>query len=123
TTTARFRNGSFVSGGTTTGRTNTNTCQVIDNPSVLRNCDRPNPYQTQLKLSGAYPLPWDFQLSGTFQNLPGNSISANYAFVNNQITWLANTGRTSLTGATNVSINLLDPNSMFEKRLNQLDLR
>jgi hypothetical protein len=123
TTTARFKNGAFLSGGTTTGRTNTNTCQVIDNPSVLRNCDRPNPFQTQLKLSGAYPLPWDFQFSGTFQNLPGNAISANYAFTNSQINWLANTGRTSLTGTTNVSINLLDPNTLFEKRLNQLDLR
>ena len=123
TTTARFRNGSFLSGGTTTGRTNTNTCQVIDNPSTLRNCDRPNPFQTQLKVSGAYPLPWDFQLSGTYQNLPGNSISANYAFANNQITWLPGSGRTSLTGSTTTTINLLEPNSMFEKRLNQLDVR
>jgi len=122
TVSARFRNGSFVQGGTNTGRSNQNTCRVIDSPATLRNCDFKNPFLTQIKLSGAYPLPWDFQLSGTFQNLPGNSVSANYAYTSAQIK--ESLGRDLSAGANQtVSVNLLDPNTLFEKRLNQLDMR
>jgi hypothetical protein len=110
----------FISGGTSTGRTNTNTCQVIDSPGVLRNCDLGNPFLTQIKLSGSYPLPWDFQLSGTFQNLPGNPYSANVTYGNADV--FPTLGR-NLTGTTTVSVNVLNPNQQYEKRLNQLDLR
>jgi hypothetical protein len=121
---ARFKNGAFISGGTNTGRTQTNTCQVIDSPGVLRNCDRPVPFLTQLKITGSTPLPWNFLLSATYQNLPGNAISANYAYTNSQLTWTNNTGRTALSGgASTVNVGILDPNLLFEKRLNQLDVR
>ena len=122
---ARFSNGAFVGGGTNTGRTNINSCQVVDSPGVLRNCAFENPFQTQLKLAGAYPLPWDLQFSATFQNLPGIAVSANYVFQNSEIIGLVDrTGAPrGLTGATNVTVNVLNPNTVFEPRLNQLDLR
>jgi hypothetical protein len=123
TVSARFRNGAFIQGGSNTGRTNSFTCFVIDSPQSLRNCDNPNPFLTQIKLAGAYPLPWyDLQLSGVFQSIPGASISANYTFTSAQVKQTL--GRDLAAGVNgNVSHNLIDPNTLFEPRLNQVDLR
>ncbi len=122
TFTARLRNGAFLSGGTNTGRTYTNSCQVIDNPNVLRDCDYKVPFITQFKMSGAYPLPWGLQFSGVYQQLPGIAFSANYSFTNDQIK--PSLLRDLSAGATStVSINLLKQNEYREKRLKQLDLR
>ena len=42
-----------------------------DNPNALRFCDAIPPFRTTVKLSAAYQLPYDFQLSGTFLAIPG----------------------------------------------------
>jgi hypothetical protein len=49
-----------------------------DNPNGLRFCDATPDFRTTFKVSGAYQLPWEFQLSGTFMAIPGPSVSANY---------------------------------------------
>ena len=75
---------------------------------------------------GTYPLPWDFQISGTFNSLPGvsmlngNNITANIVLTNAQIA--ASLGRTLASGST-ATIALIQPFTQFEDRLNQLDLR
>src|SRR2546430_5049994 len=68
---ARFRNGAILSGGLDTGRTVADRCFVVDSPQELRFCHVVAPFgsQTQLKLLGAYPLPWNLRVSGNWQNL------------------------------------------------------
>lgn len=72
---ARFGKGGLLSGGVSTGRTVTNRCFVVDSPQEVRPgyCDVVNPFkaQTQIKVNGVYPLPWDLQASAVFQNLAG----------------------------------------------------
>ncbi len=91
-----------------------------DNPNALRFCDAIPPFRTTVKVSGAYTLPYDFQLSGTFLAIPGDSINANYA-VNAAIA-----GRTviaSTAGATTLNVNLIQPNTVFLDYRKQLDMR
>ena len=91
-----------------------------DNPNALRFCDAIPPFRTTVKVSGAYTLPYDFQLSGTFLAIPGDSINANYA-VNATIA-----GRTviaSTAGATTLNVNLIQPNTVFLDYRKQLDMR
>jgi hypothetical protein len=60
-------------------------------------------------------------VSGTLQNLPGPPILANY---NLTTAAAAQTlGRPLSGGAANVAVALINPNTMFGERLNQIDLR
>jgi hypothetical protein len=77
------------------------------------------PYSTRLKLQGSYPLPGDFQISGSFQSLPGPTIAANYAVTSVQV--LPSLGRNLVSGSATIS--LIQPATEFDPRINQLDLR
>ena len=73
------------------------------------------------KLSGAYTLPYDVQISGFWQNLPGVPILA---------TWNApvsavepSLGRPLAGGAGTAEVHLIAPGTLFADRLNQLDVR
>lgn len=119
---ARFTNGAFVRGGTSTGRQTSNACFVVDSPEGLLFCEVVPPYKTQMKLMGMYPLPWDFQVSGTFQSHPGIPISASYVAANAQI--VPTLGRSLSGNRTSVTLNnVIAPETMFEDRSNQLDVR
>jgi hypothetical protein len=136
TVSARFRRGQ-VNGGISTGTTHTNSCFVVNsaqdlsyntfNPAisnVLAPCNIVQPWgaQTQLKFSGFYGLPWDFQVSGTFQNLAGPAISATYVAANVEIK--PSLGRDLSAGsAGTVSLPLIAQNTVFGPRINELDLR
>src|SRR5262249_28141144 len=78
---------------------------------------------TQVKLLGNYPLPWwGIQVSGTFQNLPGPPITASRAYTSAEIA--PSLGRPLSSGATGtVSIAMLQPNSMFDSRFSETDIR
>jgi hypothetical protein len=77
---------------------------------------------TQIKFSGTYPLPLMFMLSATLQNLPGIPDQANYVAQSAAIA--PSLGRNLSAGAnTTVTIPILAPYTMFENRLNQLDIR
>ena len=83
---ARLPRGVVVQGGTSTGRTMTESCFVIDSPEALRNCKVTPPFQTQVKLIGVYPLPWGgIQTSATFQSLPGPADHASRVYTNAEI--------------------------------------
>jgi hypothetical protein len=77
----------------------------------------------QVKLFTIYPLPWGgVQVSATYQNLPGIPITAQNVFVNGQIA--PSLGRNLAAGpAGSAPIDLVPNNSIFEPRLNQVDLR
>jgi len=129
---ARLR-GLFVSGGMNTGRTEADTCEVVtNNPQVQFTSPRTGPFcdvvtswaaQTQVKLAAVYNLPWDAQVSATLQHYPGIAQSA--SFVASSALAAPSLGRNLAAGArANVTIaNVVPPQTMFEDRYSQIDIR
>jgi carboxypeptidase family protein len=118
-----------VSGGMSTGRTETDRCFAVDSPQERRFCNQVFPWsaQTQVKFSGVYQLPWNFQASATLQNLPGLLISPVSVFTNAQIAPSLGRNLGSCRGAAvcsaTVVLPLLRPYAMNEPRETQLDVR
>src|SRR5262249_23607976 len=118
-----------LGGGVDTGRTVSDRCFVVDSPQELLYCRIETPWasQTQVKLFGSYPLPGDFIVSGTFQNLAGPNIMADYNAPNALIA--PSLGRNLAACAAAVTCNatatvpLVAPQTVFEGRRTQLDLR
>mgnify|MGYP003694150403 CR=1 FL=1 len=79
---ARLPGGAQIFGGTVTQHTLNVNCDQVDDPNQLRFCDereRPNPFRTQVKMSGAYTLPkLDIQTSASFQSEPGFGLLTNW---------------------------------------------
>jgi hypothetical protein len=107
-------------GGITTDRRVTTTCDERDNPNSARFCDATPPFRTTVKMSAAYQLPWDFQLSGSYLGTPGPSVAANYT-VTAGIAGRPIIGGTG--GATTIPVNLIESNTVFLDFKNQVDLR
>lgn len=123
---ARFGKGGLFQAGTSSGRTVSDNCVVVDSPQAARPgyCKEVLPFkgQTQVKLSGVYPLPYDISLSGTFQYVAGIPLAADLPVPSAQI--LPSLGRNLSAGAAALAtVPLMVPNEQFEKSLNQLDLR
>jgi Carboxypeptidase regulatory-like domain len=118
---ARLPGGAFVGGGLSSGRTATDNCVVVDSPDQ-RYCQVTPPFSTQAKFHASYPLPWDFQVSGVVQTNPGIPISASYVATSAEIA--QSLGRPLSGGVQTVTIsNLFEPQTMFEGRHHQLDMR
>ncbi len=135
---ARFGQGGQFSGGLSVGRTVTDNCFTMGNAQLVfagstggvqaarspAYCHVSPPWSagTQVKFLVVYPLPWALQTSATYQNISGIPITAAAPFTNAQIA--PSLGRALSAGATaqNV-IDLIPPNSLFEDRLQQLDVR
>lgn len=81
----------------------------------------------QLKLLAIYPLPWDFQVSATYQNISGIPIVASRAFTNAEIRQSLGRDLGQCRGAAtcnaNLVINMIPANTVFEDRLHQVDMR
>jgi hypothetical protein len=142
--TGRLPNGAQLSGGVSTGQTVIDICSLNSRPDVIdlsiptftnipRTAEFPRtsaycrntlPFkgQTQIKLHGVYPLVWDLAISATYQDLPGIPVAANYTVTSSQIA--PSLGRNLSAGANaRVTIPVIEPNTMFEDRRRQLDLR
>ena len=83
---------------------------------------------TQLKFLVVYPLPWDLETSAIFQNSPGIPITASYVISNAQINSLIGRNLAACPSQTaactqTMRTELIPPNTMFEPRLTQVDLR
>ena len=118
---ARMDNGLLLQGGVSTGRTTEDQCELnanLNNPSQLF-CATQTPFLTQVKLLGSYTLPYDIQIAGTFQSLPGFQIAANVVYTGAELS--AGLGRTS--NVSNRTIQVIEPGSVYSDRLNQFDLR
>jgi len=111
----------FLQAGVSTGRTVTKDCSEVDNPASLRFCEVTSPFQGNYRVSGAYTFPWSVQVSGVFQGLPPSGISATYAVRNAEAG--ASLGRPIATPGGVINVPLLEPNTVFGERVNQLDLR
>ena len=122
TANARLGDGVLLQGGVSTGKTVDDRCEVVikvDNPST-RFCRTTTPLLTQFKLLGSYRLPWQILLAGTFQSIPGPEIAANYIATSAQVA--PSLGR-PLSSAATVTVNLVEPGTMYGERMNQLDVR
>jgi hypothetical protein len=126
---ARLPRSVQLGGGIDTGRRVTDACFTVDSPQSLYQCRIVEPIKanTQIKLYGSYPLPGDFSASATFQSIAGIPIQASYVATNAVVAPslgrnLAACGAAAVCTAT-TTVNLIEPNTMFEKRINQVDLR
>jgi hypothetical protein len=152
--TARFGKGGLLGGGFSTGRQVADVCDIARNyPNVTANmamlngtftagpsaagqlstdyCRITMPWaaNTQVKLNGAYPLPWwSISLAATFQSLPGATDLASYAAPNSIVAPslghnLGSCGALATCTGTALLSNVFTPNARRENRLNQTDLR
>jgi len=139
---ARVWKGLTVQGGTSTGRRLTDACEVrslvpertsstaiVPAGGLLSSLTNPycrvvEPYRTSATGLATYVIPKvDVQASLTWQSNPGPEIAASYVVTN---AWIAQgpqpLGR-NLSGGANVTVNLIEPATMFGERRNNFDLR
>jgi carboxypeptidase family protein len=146
---ARFGKEGLISGGVSDGRLTANSCFIVNSPQDFRYCgdtsvtasasaagassavtQMPWKGQLQAKLIVVYPLPlWNIRASAVYQNLSGVPIlGSGYSVTNAQIAPSLGRNLAACRGAVpctaTVSLNnLFEPNTQFEDRLQQLDLR
>jgi hypothetical protein len=126
----RFAEGGQLQGGLAVGRFATDDCVVFDSPQDGREgyCSTTPPWSagTQLKVLVVYPMPFDIQTSAIYQNSPGIPVTAQLVVPNAAIVGLgrnlAACGVAAVCNA-NVTVDIIEPQSMFEPRQQQLDLR
>jgi hypothetical protein len=130
--TARLPRGIQFAGGLNTGRTETNSCFVVNSAQDLFNCNVAPPFATNVKLYGVIPLPWDVQVSPVYQWLdamPGQYVTG--GITNYQVTYTATNaeiapslGRNLSQGAAGtVTIPIVAPGEVFSDPSHQLNLR
>ena len=141
----RLAQGLTLVGGTSTGQTVADSCDVrahlpelstattgtsafgagLGNSAVTPAspyCHVPSGVLTQLRGLSSYVVPKvDLQVSATFQSKPGAMLAANYAAPNSVVA--PSLGRPLSGNAANVTVNLVAPGSMYGDRVNQLDFR
>jgi hypothetical protein len=128
-----------VQGGTSTGQNVADNCDVRANLPELNagigaglvgsTVSPTSPYchvaygwLTQLRGLGSYMIPKiDTQVSAVFQSKPGALLAANYAMPAAQVATFL--GRPPSGNVPNVTINLIEPGSLYGDRINQLDFR
>jgi hypothetical protein len=117
----------LLQGGTSTGRTVTDNCEILAklpemNVTGAPYCHVATNFLTQAKFLGSYTIPRvDVLVSGTFQSLPGPQIVANYVASNAEVR--SSLGRDLAGGARNVTVNIVEPGALYGERANQLDIR
>ena len=105
----------------------------IEDPNQLRFCDQTQydiPLAKTVKLTWAYPLPWDIRFSGVFQSADGFNTSTPPAPLlaqspdNHMRLYSYNVTRTQLPSLvqSNVSVFLDDPGTSMMPRVTQLDM-
>jgi hypothetical protein len=97
--------------------------------SPVQNCHIARPWSaaTQAKFLAVFPLRWGFSASAVYQNIPGIPVTATNPATNAQIRPSLGRDLASCRGAAvcnaTVNLELLNPASAFEDRLQQVDLR
>jgi len=129
--------GGTVFGGTSIGRQVFVNCEV-DDPNSLRFCDHRElgiPYLAQFKLAGSYPLPFQLQISGTWQGYPGvpsgtNRQDVQYDSTLNRVVdpslnvnYIVDRTIVPNLTLTSVTVPLIRPGSTYLDRWNQIDVR
>jgi hypothetical protein len=139
---ARMRNGLTVQGGTSTGRrfsdacalkaavpeqgrgTRGSTTSIAGGSPVNPYCREVEPYLTSIRGLATYTIPKiDLQVSGTWRNDPGDSLAANFLVNSAYIAAGPQPLGRNLSEAANVTVNLIEPNTFYSDRRNNIDLR
>jgi len=131
--------GLTLQGGTSTGQTTSNFCDVRNNLPELNlaigaglqtsninfgspYCDVSSGFLTQFRGLASYVIPKiDAQVSAIFQSKPGPAIVANWAVPSSVVA--QSLGRPLAGGTPNITVNLIEPGTVYGNRVNQLDLR
>ena len=87
-------------------------------PSPLY-CAVTPPYQPDWKGLISYPLPWGLNASATWQNRAGAQRTATYVVTAAQTTL----GRAFSGGAPSQTLQIIEPGTAYDDRLNQIDAR
>jgi hypothetical protein len=137
---ARLQNGLLVQAGVGPGRVVTDDCDIVDDlPELLQanngapsrsgitttrpleRCEQNNGWRTGVSGLASYTIPKvDVQISGTYQNQPGNQINANVVNFSAANTSL---GRAYTGAPAGRGFNLAPAGEVFIERLNQIDFR
>jgi len=130
----RLGQGTVLQGGLSTGRTSLDVCDIraqlpeltVTAPFVVSatspNCHVESNFLTQVKFLGTYAVPKvDVQIAATFRSQPGQNVSANYIATNAVVQ--PSLGRPLSGGAANVTVNLVEPGTIYSEQTNLLDLR
>ena len=135
----RTAGGLTFQGGTSTGQTVADNCEVRANLPELSagigaglvgsTVSPTSPYchvaygvLTQLRGLAAYTIPKiDLQVSGVFQSKPGPLLSAQLRRASAVVA--QSLGRPPSGNVTNVTVNLIEPGTLYGDRINQLDFR
>jgi hypothetical protein len=126
---ARLANGLVVQGGTSTGRTITDTCATvvkIDSPDP-RGCHDQEPYQTTLRSLASYTLPKvGVLISATVRSQPGQLLSAAWNVPNTVVRSLLGHLPPGALATGTTTVQLLDAgdNRLYaDNRRTQIDMR
>ena len=138
--TVNMRQGGLtLQGGTSTGQTTSKFCDVRGKlPELNLNvgaglqtsligvgspyCDVSSGFLTQFRGLSSYVIPKiDAQISAVFQSKPGPAILANWPVP--AVIAQAALGRPLAGNAQNITVNLIEPGTVYGDRVNQLDLR
>ena len=122
----RLVNGVTFRGGLSAGKTVSDSCE---NRALLPETAPVNPYchndsglVTRVTALGTYTIPrLDVQVAGTFRSDPGAALVANYVVPNSAVA--PSLGRNLSNGAPNVTVNLIEPGSMYGDRVNEVSIR
>ncbi len=139
---ARMKNGLTLQGGTSTGRRLTDACDaraavpertsstaIVSAGGLLSSLTNPycrvvEPYRTSATGLATYMVPKvGIQASLTWQSNPGPEIAANYVASNAVIAAGPQPLGRNLSGGANVTVNLIQPATVFGPRRNNFDLR
>ena len=134
----RLANGAVFNGGVSLGRERTDVCDIIGHaemgstastsagdlgttnitsyPSPLY-CETNPPYQPDFKALGTWPLPWDTQISATWQNRSGDEVLGTMVVTDAD----TDLGR-PLSGGS-ATVHLVPPGTDYGERVNQVDIR
>jgi hypothetical protein len=137
---ARLRNGLFLQGGVSTGKTVFDNCEIAAQvPETLTGlagvgaaqggvvtpisyCHQETGFVPQYKALASYTLPWyGIRVAGTLQSLPGPALLATNIYNNNNRVTSTTLGRPFTLAQANA--NLIAPGDQYGDRLNQIDLR
>jgi hypothetical protein len=126
---ARLSNGLHLQGGTSTGRLVFDQCEprdtVPESGATNPYCRNSEPLLTTFKAVAQYVIPRvDVNVAGTFSSRPGVSLSANVVYTNaDMLNPARSTLGRNLNAASTVTVNVVEPNTMFGDRIDQLDIR
>jgi hypothetical protein len=111
-------------------------CTAPDDPNTLRFCDDTEndiPYRKSFKLSGTVPLKWGINASAVFQSNHGIASSRTIVPTRGSTRYPSTCPApcpageiimpSALFGQTSLTVNLVDGDTVYTDRINQLDLR